>query len=695
MSSSTCTHQTKAFLAGFAVLHGVFGSSRVGSDLDNKSHHQKHCENNGGQIGFNMINATGIGTSSQNSQFLLQGGPKDCQNKCQTNGDCKNWVFSFVPGLAFNCFLKATIATTHTGDQMLCAGKPEQGKEKENADLEPVNKTDKQPNDESKTAGAKTQPDLEPVNTTDNQPNDESKTAGAKKQTDPEPGSGAPYEPDFKMISSEKELRDLMPTFCNNSPDHLADYLLVLRIYGDFKDWKFSSSIQDMSYLFPGSSATALGRCPNLISKLKEVNLENWDVQHVTNMEGMFKGIAFLGNGLDKWHVKQVTNMSSMFEDSGSFDQNLSSWDVRSVTNMRMMFKGTKDFTGKGLDHWGDKLSKVTDMSSMFQDSGFFDQNLSSWDVRSVTTMNSMFKGAGKFHGKGLDVWGDKLSKVTDMSSMFQDSGFFDQDLKDWDVSSVTTMNSMFKGAGMFQGKGLDVWDDKLSKVTDMNSMFQDSGSLRSLGKGWKDWDVRSVTKMNSMFKGARQFQGTGIGFWEVRNVEDMSSMFEDCADLKDPYFQWNVRSVTNMKYMFKWATKFQGTSLHQWGGLNQLSKVTDMTSMFEGCRDLKDPDLTDWDVSSVTNMNSMFKGATQFQGTGLDHWGDKLSKVTDMSSMFEGCSGLNRTQWGFISQQDSKWFHNPSDLKNTAALKNMFEKSSTFGVELFKQLKNPKNPKP
>ena len=36
------------------------------------------------------------------------------------------------------------------------------------------------------------------------------------------------------------------------------------------------------------------------------------------------------------------------------------------------------------------------------------------------------------------------VSRVTDMASLFQNKGSFDEDISGWDTSSVTTMNSMF-----------------------------------------------------------------------------------------------------------------------------------------------------------------------------------------------------------------------------------------------------------
>ena len=57
-------------------------------------------------------------------------------------------------------------------------------------------------------------------------------------------------------------------------------------------------------------------------------------------------------------------------------------------------------------------------------------------------------------------------SKITDMSKLFSRTIlFFNQDISSWDVSNVTTMNQMFYNAQSFN-QDLSAWD--VSNVTDM-----------------------------------------------------------------------------------------------------------------------------------------------------------------------------------------------------------------------------------
>jgi surface protein len=57
-------------------------------------------------------------------------------------------------------------------------------------------------------------------------------------------------------------------------------------------------------------------------------------------MKGMFANSIFkeLKGDISKWDVSKVTDMSSMFEFS-NFNGDISAWDVSKVTDMKFIFK--------------------------------------------------------------------------------------------------------------------------------------------------------------------------------------------------------------------------------------------------------------------------------------------------------------------------------------------------------------------
>ena len=110
-------------------------------------------------------------------------------------------------------------------------------------------------------------------------------------------------------------------------------------------------------------------------------------------------------------------------------------------------------------------VSKITDMSSLFEYSDF-NGNISNWDVSNVTNMKYMFYGCKNFNS---DISNLDVSSVTNMSYMFSGCKMFNQDISDWNVSKVTDMDCMFYKCTNFNQ---DISDWNVSKVTDKDRMF-------------------------------------------------------------------------------------------------------------------------------------------------------------------------------------------------------------------------------
>jgi len=156
------------------------------------------------------------------------------------------------------------------------------------------------------------------------------------------------------------------------------------------------------------------GRCSNLsLNNVKDIPNLNAASGFYTSLSSYFYNDSTITTIplLDTWDVSKVTNMSNMFQFCTNINSPLNSW----------------------------KTSNVTNMISMFSFAYAFNQPLNNWNVSNVVYMSYMFDTCLVFN-QPLDSW--NVSKVTDMSGMFNYATAFNQDIGNWNVSSVTSFNS-------------------------------------------------------------------------------------------------------------------------------------------------------------------------------------------------------------------------------------------------------------
>jgi len=194
-----------------------------------------------------------------------------------------------------------------------------------------------------------------------------------------------------------------------------------------------------------------------------------------------------------------------------------------------------------------------------------------------------------------------------------------------------------------------------LQGTTTLYHAFRDCVSLGGTGN-INGWNTSSVTDMSYMFSYASSFNQS-ISNWDVSSVYNMRGMFADASSFNQPIGNWNTSSVTDMSYMF-----FGASSFNQPIGNWNTSSVTDMSNMFHDASSFNQS-ISNWDVSSVYNMREMFADASSFNQP-IGNW--NTSSVTSMSYMFHDASSFN--------QSISNW-----DVSSVYNMRGMFADASSF----------------
>ena len=136
------------------------------------------------------------------------------------------------------------------------------------------------------------------------------------------------------------------------------------------------------------------------------------------------------------WDTSKITDMSNLFYNYKYFNQDLSFWNTRQVKDMNRMFSGATNFN-QPIGSWD--TSNVTDMESMFHIAISFNQPIGSWDTSKVINMKNMFRRATSFN-KDISRW--DTCKVKDMRYLFNRANYFNQDISSWVTSNVIYVNN-------------------------------------------------------------------------------------------------------------------------------------------------------------------------------------------------------------------------------------------------------------
>ncbi len=302
--------------------------------------------------------------------------------------------------------------------------------------------------------------------------------------------------------------------------------------------------------------------------------------------------------GLKNLNTSEVTSMENMFALSSSLTTlDLRGLNTERVTSMKGMFNGCTSLTVIKLSALN--TSQVTNMANMFCSCTSLTMvNLSAFDTQNVTDMSQMFAMDTEL----TTIYASEsfvTKQVTSSDNMFYGC----TKLPHYDTKYVDKTNAMVNGymkALKAQPWAEYVAEDKLLAFR-YNEDFIDADNrydLPAAGEepGWLNEDI-CYASIDAAFADARP---TSCAKW-----------FYNLENLKGIYF---------LNYL-------------------NTSKVTDISGMFYGCKNITSLDLSQLNTENVTTMKSMFAGCSSL--TELDLTSFNTAKVTDMSYMFWSCKQL------------------------------------------------------
>ena len=294
-------------------------------------------------------------------------------------------------------------------------------------------------------------------------------------------------------------------------------------------------------------------------------------------------------------------------------------------------------------------------MLHMFENAESFNQDISKWDVDSVMhdDFENMFAGALAFNRKWTCE--TEASGPPDTCEL-KEPYFFNAlgnkifhtkyDLEDAvcaclaeePIRGICTEYARESEYGI-----LPYWD--VSRLTnfidifDLNHLTGCSGvteqSLSRFNPDFSYWNMEKAEDVSGMFRSLPKFEGKGLKFWDVSSVTDMTRMFDGCDVFNEPIGLWDTSSVTKMFAMFLNAGGFNA-DISKWN----VENVEDMGEMFLNAGEFN-ADISKWNVEKVTNMEEMFENAKKFKADIGATWSGDAA-TTEQDNIFFGADAFN-----------------------------------------------------
>jgi hypothetical protein len=126
----------------------------------------------------------------------------------------------------------------------------------------------------------------------------------------------------------------------------------------------------------------------------------------------------------------------------------------------------------------------------------------------------------------------------------------------------------------------LDLNDIDISKVHDLSYLFE---LIKPKKVNMNNWDTSNVTDIHGLFWNNDIIEEIYIEDWDVSNVETAYGSFYFCKNLKKLNLKsWNFKSCTEFDLMFKGCEQLDTKFTDTW---KMPTHVITVDQMFDGCK--------------------------------------------------------------------------------------------------------------
>ena len=413
--------------------------------------------------------------------------------------------------------------------------------------------------------------------------------------------------------------------------------------------------------------------------ELTSLNVTNFNTANVEDMRSMFKNCSALTGifASNKFVTDQVIDGSDMFSGCdkliGAIKYIGSQTDHHYANYENGYFSPEGGFPAYAVFDGGTRT--LTFGRGLSKPAGAYDLNVGNntpeWSTQKDDINKVVFDASfANARPTSCYYWFCGCSKLTDIEG-----------IENLNTENVTNMNSMFDRCLALTS--LDLTNFSTAKVSDMSYMFMGCSALTTIFVSDK-FVTDQVTDGREMFHmcinliGAIEYDGSKSdhtyanyengyfspegGFHAYAEFDGTGTLTfrrgvskpEEAYDLNEGANApaWSDQSTNINKVVFDASfANARPTSCYEWfnrcynlteiEGIENLNteEVTNMGSMFSGCYDLTQLDLSNFDTQNVEDMSDMFVSCMNLKSLNVSNF--DTQKVKDMNDMFYNCNSL------------------------------------------------------
>ncbi|WP_109435850.1 BspA family leucine-rich repeat surface protein [Aquimarina sp. AU119] len=417
----------------------------------------------------------------------------------------------------------------------------------------------------------------------------------------------------------------------------------------------------------------------------------NWEVGTIEFLSKAFKGSAFNEN-INNWDVSKVKSAIEAFQNAASFNQPLNNWNLTSARLLRNMFKDAVSFN-QNLGNWDISNVSSFGLSGLLNNSGMstsnYDATLIGWatldagETQIPTGVTLDASATFCFAEEARNTLTSTLYNwiITDGGQNCTDAFITSWLLEDNDEIEIRTNSAYNYKFNIDWGDGTK----DTNVTTDISHVYPTAGTykvsitgefprftlffragrtLRTKIQTIEQWGNIQWRSFRDSFNGCVNLKLNADDTPDLSKVTDLSSMFENCTnfeDLKDQIGNWDLTTIRDINSMFEECTIFN-ENIGGW----TFTVLEDTDSTFEDATSFNQ-NISGWNVSTVLDFTEMFQGATSFNQP-IGSW--TLGTVDYLAAMFRDATAFN--------QDLSSW-----DVSNSFDIRNMFEGAGSFDQDL------------